>query len=82
MYFFFLFFSNKILEQEEATKIYADLDAVQNAIVSSSHPEFHAEVDLQDISYSDLNNYLNIHVCSSFPPSVPPSIWSHHTSNF
>ena len=41
-------------------KIYADLDAVQNAIVSSSHPEFHAEVDLQDISYSDLNNYFTI----------------------
>jgi len=36
--------SNKILQHEEATKIYADLDAVQNAMVTSSHPEFHAEV--------------------------------------
>ena len=42
--FFPIHFSNKILENEEATKIYADLDAVQNAMVSSSHPEFHAEV--------------------------------------
>ena len=38
------YFSNKILQHEEATKIYADLDAVQNAMVTSSHPEFHAEV--------------------------------------